>query len=155
MQQFRQQPPPTPKIDATDEPSCELMHWPVQLRLLPPHAPVLQEASLLVAADCVPVAYANFQPKLLRGRAVLIGCPKFDDLEGYTEKLTSIIEANNLREIVVARMQVPCCLGIAMAVQEARRRSGIDVPIREVVIGVQGELLADRCLVEEGCKETV
>jgi NAD-dependent dihydropyrimidine dehydrogenase PreA subunit len=155
MQQFHQPPVPVSKTDDSIEPVSELMHWPVQLRLLPPQAPVLREAQLLIAADCVPVAYASFQAKLLRGRAVLIGCPKFDDIQDYTDKLAAIIRENNLREIVVARMQVPCCLGIVMAVAEARRRAGSVVPIREVVIGVHGELLSDRCLEEEGCKEAV
>jgi hypothetical protein len=127
----------------------ELTHWPVQLRLLPPRAPVLREASLLVAADCVSVAYPNFHAKLLRGRAVVIGCPKFDDLAGYVDKLTEMIQANALREIVVARMEVPCCMGIVHAVQEARRRAGVDVPITELLVGTGGQILAERQLPHE------
>lgn len=132
-----------------DDGRSELTHWPVQLRLLPPRAPVLREASLLVAADCVPVAYPNFHAKLLRGRAVVIGCPKFDDLAGYVDKLTEMIQANALREIVVARMEVPCCMGIVHAVQEARRRAGVDVPITELLIGTGGQILAERQLSHE------
>lgn len=127
--------PPTPS---------ELTHWPVQLRLLPPNAPVLQGASLLIAADCVPVAYADFQRNMLRGRAVLIGCPKFDDLPAYVERLRMIFMLNALREVVVARMEVPCCGGILSAVLEARRMAGAAVTVRDVVIGVRGELLQDR-----------
>ena len=155
LRQFGKAATPMPDPGSGDEPASELSHWPIQLGLLPPNAPVLREASLLIAADCVPVAYANFHGKLLRGRVVLIGCPKFDDVEGYTQKLTAIIQTNNLREIVVARMQVPCCMGIVAAVVEARRQAGIDVAIREVVIGVQGELVADGCLTAESCGETV
>jgi NAD-dependent dihydropyrimidine dehydrogenase PreA subunit len=132
----------TPASSAT-RPS-ELTHWPVQLRLLPLHAPMLREARLLVAADCVPVACPDFHDKLLRGRTVVIGCPKFDDLPGYVEKLTEMIRVNRLREIVVARMEVPCCTGIAYAVTEARRRAGVDVPVTEVIIGTRGEILASR-----------
>ena len=123
-------------------PSSELTHWPVQLRLLPPDAAVLRGARLLIAADCVPVAYPEFQSQLLRGRAVLIGCPKFDDLAGYVDKLTHIIRADALQEVVVARMEVPCCAGILHAVLEARQRAGSDVPVIDAVIGVRGQLLA-------------
>ncbi|MFH1748156.1 MAG: 4Fe-4S binding protein [Planctomycetota bacterium] len=127
----------------------ELTHWPVQLRLLPSHAPVLREASLLVAADCVPVAYPDFHAKLLHGRIVVIGCPKFDELSGYVDKLTEMIQTNALREIVVARMEVPCCTGITHAVLEARRRAGVDVQITELIIGTRGQLLAKRKLPHE------
>jgi len=135
---------PTPPTDAATDAPSELTHWPVQLNLLPPHAPVLRDARLLVAADCVPVAYADFHRKLLRGRTVLIGCPKFDDLPGYVGRLTAIISQNRLREIVVARMEVPCCNGILAAVCEARQQAGVAVPIVEVIIGRGGNLLGER-----------
>ena len=121
----------------------ELSHWPVQLRLLPPHAPVLKGASLLVAADCVPVACGDFHSRLLRGRAVVIGCPKFDDLADYVERLTAMIQSATLSEIVVARMEVPCCTGLVAAVLEARRRAGVDVRVVEVVVGTRGEIRAE------------
>jgi hypothetical protein len=122
--------------------ASELTHWPVQLRLLPPQAPILRGARLLIAADCVPVAYPDFQNKLLRGRAVLIGCPKFDDLPAYVEKLTQIIQMNGLEEIVVARMEVPCCGGLLQAVLAAREQAGSQVPVADVVVGVRGDVLA-------------
>jgi hypothetical protein len=118
----------------------------VQLGLLPPGAPVLRGASLLLAADCVPVAYAGFHEQLLKGRAVVIGCPKFDDVPGYVERLARMISESALRDITVARMEVPCCGGLVMAVLEARRRSGRDVPVTEVVVGTRGDLLARRDL---------
>jgi NAD-dependent dihydropyrimidine dehydrogenase PreA subunit len=124
----------------------ELTHWPVQLGLLPPTAPVLRGASLLLAADCVPVAYPGFHEQLLKGRAVVIGCPKFDDVPGYVERLAGMIAGSGLRDITVARMEVPCCGGLVMAVLEARRRSGRDVPVTEVVVGTHGDLLARRDL---------
>lgn len=125
----------------TTQPS-ELTHWPVQLGLLSPAAPVLRGAALLVAADCVPVAYADFHAKLLRGRAVVIGCPKFDDLDAYVERLTQMIAHAGLREILVARMEVPCCRGLVATVMEARRRAGRDIAVTELVVGTQGEIIA-------------
>ncbi len=137
--QFGANPPPGPVPGGPV--ASQLMHWPVKLRLLSPDAPVLRGASLLVAADCVPVAYAEFQSKLLHGRPVLIGCPKFDDLALYTERLTHILRGSALREVVVARMEVPCCGGILHAVLEARQRAGVTVPVYDVVVGVRGQLL--------------
>lgn len=122
------------------EPSSELTHWPVQLHLLSARAPVLQGAQLLVAADCVPIAYAGFHRHLLRGRSVVIGCPKFDDVEAYVEKLTEMIRQNDMAEITVAYMEVPCCTGIVQMVLEARRRAGSDIPVNTVLIGTQGEV---------------
>jgi NAD-dependent dihydropyrimidine dehydrogenase PreA subunit len=122
-------------------PASELSHWPVKLRLLPPSAPVLQNVSLLVAADCVPVAFPAFQSRLLRGHAVVIGCPKFDDMHGHVDKLLEMIRQNDLAEIVVAHMEVPCCTGLLMGVLEARRRSGKPVPVVDVVISTRGEVL--------------
>jgi Pyruvate/2-oxoacid:ferredoxin oxidoreductase delta subunit len=143
------EPPEMPAGAARLDASSELTHWPVQINLLPPQAPLLRGARLLVAADCVPVAYGGFHRRLLRGRVVLIGCPKFDDVSGYVERLAAAIRLNELREIVVARMEVPCCTGIVRAVLEARRRARVAVPITEVVIGTRGELLAERELARE------
>jgi len=121
-----------------------LGHWPVQLRLLPPSAPVLRGARLLVAADCVPVAYADFHARMLRDHAVVIACPKLDDTRGYVEKLEALIRENGLREIDVVRMEVPCCGGILHAVLEARRRAESDVPVHDTVISIRGEVIARR-----------
>jgi NAD-dependent dihydropyrimidine dehydrogenase PreA subunit len=123
-------------------PSSELTHWPVKLRLLNPAAPVLQNASLLVAADCVPVAFPAFHSRLLRGHAVVIGCPKFDDMQSHVEKITEMIRQNDLAEIVVAHMEVPCCTALLMGVLEARRRSGKPVPVVDMVIGTRGDVLS-------------
>ncbi len=122
----------------------ELRHWPVQLRLLSAQAPVLKEASLLVAADCVPVAYPDFHAKLLAGHAVVIGCPKFDDMEEGVARLAAIISANELKEITVARMTVPCCAGILHAVLRARDIAGKQVLVKSVVIAPQGESTVER-----------
>lgn len=124
--------------------TSELTHWPVKLRLMNPSAPVLRGASLLVAADCVPVAFPAFHSRMLRGHAVVIGCPKFDDVAAYTEKLAAVISGNELAEIVVAHMEVPCCTGLLTAVLEARRLAGGTVPIVDVVIGIQGHVVSRR-----------
>ncbi len=124
----------------------ELRHWPVQLRLLPATAPVLAGARLLVAADCVPVAYAGFHPDLLRGRAVVIACPKLDDTRGYVEKLARMIAGRGPTDITVAHMEVPCCTGILYAVLEARQLAGTAVPVHDVVISTDGEVLSRRTL---------
>jgi len=120
----------------------ELSQWPVQIQLLAPDAPRLRGARLLVAADCVPFAYPAFHARMLRGRALMIGCPKLDDLGAQVAKLTEVVRRNGLQDIVVARMEVPCCTGILTAVLEARRRAGLDVPVRALVVGIRGQVLA-------------
>ena len=122
----------------------ELAHWPVQLRLLPPRAPVFQGAHLLLTADCAPVAMPDFHERLLRGKAVAMACPKLDDPEGYLDKLTEIIRMSELVGITVAHMEVPCCTGLLMLAIEARRRSGVRVPLFDVVVSTQGEMIANR-----------
>jgi NAD-dependent dihydropyrimidine dehydrogenase PreA subunit len=129
------------EVDATARQISQLTHWPVQLRLLPATAPVLRGAHLLVAADCVPVAYAGFHSELLRGRVVAIGCPKLDDLRGYVEKLAEVIRHNHLAGLSVAHMEVPCCTGILRAVLEARRLAASDLPVDDVTIGIHGQLI--------------
>ncbi len=126
-----------------------LRQWPVQLRLLPPQAPMLQGATLLLSADCVPYALPDFHARLLDGRAVAVACPKLDDPSGYVEKLAAMIRLSNLRGITVARMEVPCCAGILMMALEARKRSGTSVPIHDIVVGTRGEVLAERTLADE------
>ncbi|HSD18520.1 MAG TPA: 4Fe-4S dicluster domain-containing protein [Anaeromyxobacter sp.] len=117
-----------------------LGQWPVQLNLVPVTAPYFQGADLLVAADCVPFAYAGFHDELLAGRALVVGCPKLDDNAFYAEKLRDILTRSDIRSITVARMEVPCCGGIAMAARHAVAASGKSIPLRDVVVGVDGTL---------------
>jgi NAD-dependent dihydropyrimidine dehydrogenase PreA subunit len=119
-----------------------LSHWPVQLELVAPRAPWLAGADLLVAADCVPFAYADFHRDLLAGRRVVVGCPKLDDERSAVARLAEIFRESAPRSVTVARMEVPCCGGITRAVREAIRLSGRDVPCTEATIGVQGERLS-------------
>ncbi|MCX7709948.1 MAG: 4Fe-4S ferredoxin [Clostridia bacterium] len=117
----------------------QLKQWPVQLSLVPVNAPYFENADLLVTADCVPFAYANYHIDLLKGKALVIGCPKLDDVEFYADKLTQIIENNDLKSITVAFMEVPCCSGIVRAVDMALMRSGKNVPVNKVKIGIHGD----------------
>ncbi len=120
----------------------QLSHWPVQLGLVSAQAPWLAGADLLLAADCVPFAYADFHRDLLAGRRVLVGCPKLDDVQGYVGRLTEIFRTSRPRSVTVARMEVPCCGGIVWAAREAVRLSGVPLPISEVTVGVAGQRLA-------------
>ena len=121
-------------------------HWPVQVRLVPPHAPFLQDAALLVTADCVPVAMPTFHAELLAGHAVMMGCPKFDDLDEYTNRFLGLFTRSGIRSVTVAVMEVPCCQGLPMAVLRARDAAGSTVPVEVVTVGVDGRTQSRRTL---------
>lgn len=119
----------------------ELGQWPVQLALVPTRASFFQGADLLIAADCVPFAYPDFHRKLLRGKMVLVACPKLDDVGPYVEKLATIFAENDINSITIARMTVPCCGGLTRLVNTALELAGRnDIPVYTVVIGLQGEI---------------
>lgn len=117
----------------------ELRQWPVQLHLVPPFAPYLRNADLAVVADCVPFAYANFHQDFLRGKAIVVGCPKLDDVDAYIDKLAQIIQTADLKRIQVVYMEVPCCYGLVYIARKAMAAAGRDVPFETAVIGVKGE----------------
>lgn len=119
----------------------KLSQWPVQLKLVSASAPYFYNADLLITADCVPFAYANYHNDFLKDRAVVVGCPKLDDIEYYTKKLEEIIRVNDLESVTVLRMEVPCCGGMSMAAKRARDNSGINIPIKVVTISIEGEIL--------------
>ena len=114
-----------------------LSHWPVQLALVPPGAPFLREADILVCADCVPFAVPDFHSRYLAGRAVLVGCPKLDDRAHYREKLEAIFKQTNPRGITVLRMEVPCCGAMAHVVAAAREKAALDCPLDIEVVGIE------------------
>ncbi len=124
---------------ASSSGESQLRQWPVQITLVPPFAPYLNNSDLLVAADCVPFAYAGFHDDLLKGKTLLIGCPKLDDVEQYKDKFTQIFKQNNIKSVTYAHMEVPCCFGLVGAIQEAIADSGHDVPFKEVTISIGGE----------------
>jgi NAD-dependent dihydropyrimidine dehydrogenase PreA subunit len=138
--------PAAPNADASQAPSAGscLGHWPVQLNLVSPRAPFLAGADLLVCADCVPFAVPDFHQRYLAGRAVVVGCPKLDDLEHYREKLREMLAQAKPRSVTVLRMEVPCCGGLAMAVAEARERALPGVPLEVHTVGVDGSISIER-----------
>lgn len=118
----------------------QLTQWPVQLKLVPVNAPYFQDADLLVVADCVPFAYPNFHQDFLKGRAVVVGCPKLDDIQYYKEKLTEIFKTNSIRSVTIPYMEVPCCFGLVKATEDAIKASGKDIPLRKIEISIQGKI---------------
>jgi len=126
------------EIDAARTPS-QLSNWPVQLALVSPSAPYFEDADLLVAADCVPFAYSAFHSDLLRGKVLVIGCPKLDDASFYREKLTEILSSSNVCSVTVAHMEVPCCFGLGRIVEDAIKASGKAIPLEDVTIILRGE----------------
>jgi len=127
----------------TEQRSSKLGQWPCQLRLVNPQASYLQNADLLIAADCTAFAYASFHEKFMDGKITLIGCPKLDDNDFYTQKLAEIIKLNNPKSIRVVRMEVPCCSGIVRAVKEAMLLAKTVVPYGETILSIEGEILQD------------
>lgn len=125
---------------AAAAPVSELRQWPVQLKLLPVEAPYYNGAKLLVAADCTAFSRADFHERFMRGRITVIGCPKLDEGD-YTEKLTEILRRNDIREVTVVRMEVPCCGGIQRAAENALRASGKFLPWQVVTLGRDGTIL--------------
>ena len=149
LQVFRQ---PTP-CEAANEPVAHtamqsaLSHWQVQIRLVPPNAPFIKNAHLLVVADCAPLAYPTFHRDFLEGRVVLMGCPKFDDVELYLEKFVEIFKKADIRTVTTVFMEVPCCHGLPMIVKRAMELAGKTIPLEHVIIGVQGDVLRREKLV--------
>jgi NAD-dependent dihydropyrimidine dehydrogenase PreA subunit len=132
-----------PSQEEREERPSELRQWPVQLTLINPQASYLKNADILIAADCTAYAYASFHEKFMKDRITIIGCPKLDDNEYYTEKIAQILKINNPNSITVIRMEVPCCSGIVRAVKEAMLNSGVIVPYKEVTINNQGIIVKE------------
>ena len=121
-----------------------LSQWPIQLTLVPPEAPFLENAELLIAADCVPFAYPRFHEKFLKDKTVVIACPKLDDVDFYIERLTDIFTKNSIKRITIVHMEVPCCFGLNHAVSEALKASKNDIPVEEVTIGIDGTVKSNK-----------
>jgi len=121
----------------------QLTQWPVQLKLVPTHAPYFQEADLLIAADCVPFAYANFHGDFLKGKALVVGCPKLDDIHFYKEKLTEIFKTNSIQSVTVLYLEVPCCFGLVKATEDAMGGSGKKIPFKKIKIGIRGDIKSE------------
>ncbi|OGW74705.1 MAG: 4Fe-4S ferredoxin [Omnitrophica bacterium RBG_13_46_9] len=117
----------------------QLRQWPIQIKLVPPVAPYLADADLLIAADCVPFSYADFHDDFLKGRILLVGCPKLDDSEFYKERITQILKNNDIKSIVCIHMEVPCCFGMLQIVKRALEASGKEIPFKDITIGIKGD----------------
>jgi hypothetical protein len=119
----------------------------VQIRLVPPTAPFLKGAALLVAADCTPFAYPNFHRDFLNGKVVMVGCPKLDDAQAYIQKFTDIFNAAGIKSITVVTMEVPCCQGLPMIVRKGLELANKKIPVEQVIISTRGEVLKTQKLV--------
>lgn len=117
----------------------QLQNWPVQIKLAPMKAPYFDGAKLLIAADCTAYAYAQFHKDFIAGKVTLIGCPKLDGVD-YSEKLTAIIRDNDIREVTIVRMEVPCCGGLEFAAKNALQASGKFIPWQVVTVGIDGSI---------------
>lgn len=121
-----------------------LTHWPVQIHLVPPTAPFLKGADLLVAADCAPFAYPDFHDVLLKDRVLMIGCPKLDDVQLYIDKFTAIFSEAGIRSVTTVMMEVPCCSSLSGIIRQALANAKADIPVEEVIISTRGALLEER-----------
>ncbi len=122
-----------------------LGHWPIQIRLISPETPFLKNSHLLITADCATVAYPDFHSRLVCGRVVMMGCPKFDDQQAYVEKFTMILKKNDIRNITCVFMEVPCCAAMPRILEKALNASGKNIPVQNYIVSPDG-----RCLVKEG-----
>lgn len=127
------------KLKNNEEPSA-LRQWPVQLHLIRPEADFFKNSNLLIAADCVPFTLNNFHGTMLSGKSLVIACPKLDDKTNYTEKLAKLFTTANLKTITIVIMEVPCCTGLDRLVRGALELSGMDIPVRTIVVNLDGTI---------------
>ena len=140
MQIQRKETSETKKLSSNADQVSRLHTWPVQIKLAPVNAPYFNDAKLLIAADCTAYAYASFHQDFIRNKITLIGCPKLDQVD-YSEKLTAIIQNNNIQSVTIVRMEVPCCGGLEMAAKKALQNSGKFIPWQVVTIRIDGKIL--------------
>lgn len=138
---------PTP-CDIANVPSGQigstLSHWPVQIRLIPAAAQFLENADVLVAADCTAVAYPNINRDFVAGRIVMMGCPKFDDAQMYMQRFTEIFQAGKIKSVTIMIMEVPCCSGMLQIIKKARNDAQSSIPVRQVVVSTTGRIINDQ-----------
>jgi NAD-dependent dihydropyrimidine dehydrogenase PreA subunit len=127
------------KSTLSEKRETKLTNFPIQLKLLPPNAPFFENADLLITADCVPFAYADFHEDLLKDKTLAIGCPKLDDVSLYRNKLAQIFKMSNIKSVTVVNMEVPCCFGLYRLVKEALDASGKTIPLKQETISIKGE----------------
>jgi hypothetical protein len=142
---------PSTPCQTANEPSSQagsalsrLSHWPVQIRLIPPTAPFLENCDLLIAADCTAVSYAGLQQDFIQGRVVMMGCPKFDDQQTYVDRFTELFKTRRLNSVTLLIMEVPCCSAMLQIVKKAYKDAGTEVSVRQVVVSTQGRIIDER-----------
>lgn len=140
MQIQRMETPESVKSSSAANSVSKLQNWPVQIKLAPVSAPYFNDAKLLIAADCTAYAYASFHQDFIRNKVTLIGCPKLDQVD-YSEKLTAIIQNNNIQSVTIVRMEVPCCGGLEMAAKKALQNSGKFIPWQVITISIDGKIM--------------
>ena len=144
-----------PQAPAQGKPSLNLAsgsaltHWPIQIRLVPPTAPFLHNADLLIAADCTPIAFAHFHQELLNDRVVMMGCPKFDDADSYVAKFVDIFTKAEVKSILIAIMEVPCCQNMKNIVKAALKQSGKNIETEVAVISTRGDISREKLDIQE------
>ena len=135
------------KTPLSEKPEDEIMkktqlkNWPIKIKLVPPNTPFLQNSSILIAADCVPFTHPDFHEKFLKRKVLLAGCPKFDDVQFYLQRISDIVSNNNIKSITVVYMEVLCCFSLISVVQEAIKRSGKIIPFAAIKINTRGEII--------------
>lgn len=132
------------KNDSSEKTDYRLSHWPIQIKLMGTVIPFLKDADLLVAADCTAFAVQDFQERFLKDKKLLIGCPKLDNAQFYVEKFTEIFSTIDIKGVTCLRMEVPCCGGMTAVLKEAINRSGKNIPLAEITVGVKGDLIGER-----------
>ena len=140
MQIRRTETPEPVNASSTADSVSKLQNWPVQIKLAPVNAPYFNDSKLLIAADCTAYAYAGFHQDFIRNKVTLIGCPKLDQVD-YSEKLTAIIQNNDIQSVTIVRMEVPCCGGLEMATRKALQNSGKFIPWQVITIGIDGKTI--------------
>ncbi len=130
-----------PSSEKPQSQQSELSQWPIQLHLVSPHAPYFNESDLLIAADCTAFALGGFHQDLLKGKKLIIACPKLDDTSPYVEKIAEILKNNTIYSLTVATMVVPCCSGLVRIVEQAVEQSGVPIAIKKVVVGIDGQVM--------------
>lgn len=145
------EPPARPQASAAQDgsaPPSELRQWPIQIHLVPPEAPYFRDKELVVMSTCAPLAVTDVHQRYLRGRSVVVGCPKLDDTSPYVAKMTAILQEPTIPKVIVPRMEVPCCAGLTMLAEQAVRATGRDdLTLQEDVIGLDGTVKETRTLI--------
>jgi ferredoxin len=121
--------------------ASELTHWPVQIRLVPPNAPFLKNADLLVTADCTPLAFPDIHRRFIKGKKVLMGCPKFDDVQDYINRFAEIFQTAGIKSVTAVIMEVPCCSGLPVIIKKGMEKAGKHIPVETVVISTRGKVV--------------